>query len=183
MRLRASVAACSVFIQGCTMLGVAAIGNRSSSIATPNVSNEKKCIERSIGGVSPITSEELLAHWGKPDNSYKDGFGQEIWRYEFGLRWNGLVIGLIIPIPLVIPVGHDYIEFDMENNHVMSAFMKDDSGSNGFMFFEYHFGIRPAGTDERIQLEQFGSIGYQDDVILKQFICLEDHKLIRERTR
>lgn len=179
MRLRTPAVICLAFLQGCTVLGVAAIGNRSSSIVTPNVSTEKKCIERSIEGASPITSEELLAHWGKPDDIYKDELRKEIWRYEFGLRWNGLIIGFIVPIPLVIPVGHDYIEFHIQNNTVTSAFMKDDSGSNGVMIFEYHFGIRPTGTQEELQLEKYGSIGYQENVILNQFLCLEDYELVR----
>ena len=181
MRSKALLAICLISLQGCTVLGASAIGNRSSSIMNPNVSKDKRCIERRRGseGVSPVTSEELLVYWGKPDDISKDEFDNEIWRYEYGVRWNGLLIGLIIPIPLFIPVGHDYIEFSIYNYDVISAFMKDDSGENGFMLFEYHFGIRPVGKDDKIQVEKYNTIGYQEDVILEKFLCVGDYTLIR----
>lgn len=179
MRLEVLLLMCFVFLQGCTVLGFAVRGDRTSSIVNPNVSTEKRCIERNIEGVSPITSEELFFYWGKPNDVYKYGSDREIWRYEYGLRWNGLIIGIIIPIPIIIPVGHDYVDFSIEENNVTSAFMKNDSGLNGVMVFEYKFGIRPTDSEDKIQLEKYGTIGYKDNVILKEFLCLGDYRLVR----
>jgi hypothetical protein len=38
---------------------------------------------------------------------------------------------VIIPIPLIIPVGHDFLLFTVENGNVASAYMKNNSGELG----------------------------------------------------
>ncbi len=49
------------------------------------------------------TQEAFLHEWGEP--SYKKVDGEnELWTYYRGKEWCGVVLGLIIPIPLVLPV-------------------------------------------------------------------------------
>jgi hypothetical protein len=49
------------------------------------------------------TREAVLREWGEPaDREVKAG--TETWLYNRGRDWCGVVLGLIVPIPLVLPV-------------------------------------------------------------------------------
>jgi hypothetical protein len=71
-----------------------------------------------------------MNYWGTPDKLKQIGDGVERYVYKFGTRWNGLY-GFVwfIPIPLVVPVGKDYIEFTIKDNVVVSALMKDQGSA------------------------------------------------------
>ena len=49
------------------------------------------------------TQEAFLREWGEPSHKEVDG-ENELWTYYCGKEWCGVVLGLVIPIPLVLPV-------------------------------------------------------------------------------
>jgi hypothetical protein len=52
-------------------------------------------------------ADDLLESFGEPDERRAAADGTEEWVYLDGWRWNGPVLFLVIPLPLVIPVGHE----------------------------------------------------------------------------
>jgi hypothetical protein len=109
--------------------------NRKSNIQYPNISKEIKRIGyKGLSQSNAITKEELANYWGAPDNKKTNNKDSEFYRYNYGLRWNGILITFFgIPIPLAIPVGHKYLEFNILDNTLISASMVDDYGGGGYM--------------------------------------------------
>jgi len=54
-----------------------------------------------------LPSEVLLKEVGEPDERELLPDGKEHWVYEGSMRWSGMVLWVILPLPLVIPVGHE----------------------------------------------------------------------------
>jgi len=94
---------------GC--LGVASFGNRSGSTSTPQISSKPgRLLEDTASHV--VTDTEVRSAWGEPDEVTSLGDGTERWTYVGGLRWNGVVlVVVIVPIPLLIPVGREQVTF------------------------------------------------------------------------
>ena len=69
----------------------------------------------------PITKSELLDTWGKPD-VLEVGLqpSTEIFKYEREIGYSGIVLGLGVPIPLVIPFGSRYTVLQLEDDVVTS---------------------------------------------------------------
>ena len=52
--------------------------------------------------------ESALKQWGEPISKVQlDDDGSEEWTYHGGLAWRGVAIWLVVPIPLMVPVGHN----------------------------------------------------------------------------
>lgn len=117
----------TVFLSGCVGLGVGILGNDEHNLKNPHIQLSKDSIS-STEGITPwITSEDLRRYWGPPDSVEHLSGGNEQWQYNFGRRWNG--IGLLVafvPLPLMIPVGHEYIRFTIEEGQVVEATTKED---------------------------------------------------------
>lgn len=183
MRIGCLIAVYSVVLQGCAFLGIAAVGNRSASIVNPNISVTKKCISENNAEVSPITSNELLTNWGEPNVKRDFGFDDQVWRYNFGRRWKGVVIGLIIPIPLMVPVGYNYIEFHIHNDNAVSAFMTDDSGKFGLMIYAETSNLSWWDWEESDwtrTFEIYNDIGFRINYVLPKFSCHWNDLLVRK---
>jgi hypothetical protein len=56
------------------------------------------------------TRADLLTAWGEPGAKRSAG-GDEIWTYERNRRWAGVVLLPVVPVPLLLPVAHDRVEF------------------------------------------------------------------------
>ncbi len=52
-----------------------------------------------------ITKENVKKYWGEPEKIYTEN-GMENWLYTRH-RWVGVTIAVIIPVPLILPVGTD----------------------------------------------------------------------------
>ncbi len=62
------------------------------------------------------TTADALRLWGKPKRRQVQGI-RERWLYwSDDLAWRGVEIWLIIPIPLLLPVGFKKINLEFENN-------------------------------------------------------------------
>lgn len=117
----------SVLLSGCVGLGVGVLGDNERNIANPHIQLEKGMVRSTQGAAPWITSDDLLRYWGQPDSIERTVQGVEEWQYNFGRRWNG--VGLLvafIPLPLLVPVGHEYILFTIDKGQVVRAQTKED---------------------------------------------------------
>jgi hypothetical protein len=116
---------------GC--VGVVVTGDSGAAVNGPNISKEKGYIGHTpLAPDTYVTETELLQYWGTPDEVKFNDKGQKQLLYKRNaFRWNGITLMVIIPIPLIIPVGHDFLLFTVENGNVASAYMKNNSGELG----------------------------------------------------
>lgn len=74
---------------------------------------------------------DVLQAWGEPDSKKAKG-EIEYWRYEQdGLAWAGLVPVLVIPVPLVVPVGKNHATLGFSGDELVSAVRKDRTPAGG----------------------------------------------------
>jgi hypothetical protein len=52
---------------------------------------------------------------GKPDHIIQKN-GKEYWVYNKDIAFRGFILGLVVPVPLVIPVGFNKTIFEFEND-------------------------------------------------------------------
>jgi len=58
-----------------------------------------------------LTETRVQELWGPPDSKRNATNGVVVWRYKGDMSGVGAVIGvIIIPIPLFVPTGHDYVD-------------------------------------------------------------------------
>lgn len=90
-----------------------------------------------------ISKNDLVAAWGPPDEQILDE-GRQLWVYRDGLRWNGVFIfpGIILPIPLVIPVGWNTftVEFQEDTVRNIVAVLNEVKGGGACTFVFVHGG-------------------------------------------
>jgi hypothetical protein len=63
---------------------------------------------------------ELIASWGQPDHQSVDGSATTL-VYKMGYKWAGVMPMIIIPIPLVIPVGRNSTSLVCEDGVLIGA--------------------------------------------------------------
>ena len=135
---------CIFLCGGC--FGIVVQGDKSAIVNNPNISKDKGYIGNfSLKPNTYVTEAELIKYWGSPDNVMYNDKGQKQLIYRRNeLRWNGIfVLAVVVPIPLLIPVGHDYFLFTIENGNISSVYMKNDSdefGSYCTIFPLFHAG-------------------------------------------
>lgn len=86
---------------------------------------------------------ELLEHWGEPDEVRETEDG-EIWTYRFGWRYTGVRLVVLLPIPLIVPIGEEYVDFVVRGDTVESARVVTDMGAS------YAVGLIPQMCGARI---------------------------------
>jgi len=88
--------------------------------------DQKSYIGTSVGeiGWAGKTKADLLRLWGAPKRTYsKDG--KEYWVYNESIAWRGIIpTFVVIPIPLVLPVGHNETTVEL-NGEVISTFWNE----------------------------------------------------------
>jgi hypothetical protein len=113
--------------QGC--VGIGALRTRTEAYPIPYMS----------GTNSPAdTSNWLEDHWGKPNKISHAGAGSldEIWTYKFGLRWDGVLLAVVVPIPIAVPVGREQVCFVIRGGRVIGAERRrTQSVGRGFGFY------------------------------------------------
>ncbi len=66
-------------------------------------------------------ADYVRSQWGEPNHREQIDGGGEIWEYRGKtLRWHGLAPMILLPLPLVVPFGHDYVTFMIQNGQVQS---------------------------------------------------------------
>ena len=54
--------------------------------------------------------ETAMKYWGEPLRKTKENSGIETWHYRGGLAWRGIALWVIVPVPLMAPVGNNNVE-------------------------------------------------------------------------
>lgn len=76
--------------------------------------------ESESASFSPLTKNFFLAAWGEPREKIISANG-ETWLYDESGRWCGLWVGVIVPIPLLLPVCDTYDSVYFEEGVAVSA--------------------------------------------------------------
>lgn len=83
-----------------------------------------------------ITPSNVEALWGKPNNTVVDK-SRKVITYNRGLRWRGIIPIAIIPIPLVVPVGHKTVSLTFENDHLVNWVIHDSHSCVSYIGFNF----------------------------------------------
>jgi hypothetical protein len=132
-RLIPLLAAC-LLAQGC--VGVAVKSTQTKAFDSPSVKDKAVLddgVRESIAGAPPDSGPYdratcppvgwLRDHWGEPASvrQVSTQSRDEIWTYRFGRVWCGIVPCVVVPIPIVLPVGQEEVTFSVRDGRVVSA--------------------------------------------------------------
>ena len=132
------ILAVSLLTQGC--IGVGLFGRKTETLDSPRIAGTG--IENVFDyhgfehGSRIITVDQLRTDWGDPLSitPASTGCQEELWTYEFGRIWCGIAPLLVVPVPLVVPVGRQKVVFFLKDGQAIKAEVTN-SGSSGFAFF------------------------------------------------
>ncbi len=126
-------------LNSCAMSGVMELYDQEGTVRYPEISSRKGKIVRNSCRRCVTDSEMLTQTWGKPDIIKHVSENEELWEYNTGLRWNGLIVFPCFPIalPVAVPVGHRRIEFTVRNSKIVSA----ATAGNGAKMSYCHLGL------------------------------------------
>jgi len=150
MRLFLFLAMLCPFLQGC--VGVGVLRSRTKVINNPEISSysdtpQPVSREKVSAATNTVvyTAEWLRKNWEKPDHiSHVAGTSEEIWIYKSDRIWEGVIpIIVIIPIPLVLPVGRESVRLTLRDGRVVSASTTIAGSSGGT------YGFIPPGPEGR----------------------------------
>ncbi|MCJ8314228.1 MAG: hypothetical protein HRU38_18930 [Saccharospirillaceae bacterium] len=83
-------------------------------------------------GNTPIKKIDVILRWGEPSSKEELSDGTEKWVFKSGVRFLGLIPFVIIPIPLIVPVGKNSWTLILKDGVVIYAEHKNTSGK-GFI--------------------------------------------------
>jgi hypothetical protein len=117
-------------LEGCGLGGLI-YGDTSRTIERPFLVHQEHPSSdrvRRIGqspSTDPLRADTLQREWGAPDTIEPQPGNPDVdrWTYRTDrLRWHGpLLILVVLPLPLLVPFGHDYIVFTIRNGIVTEA--------------------------------------------------------------
>lgn len=148
MRLILMIILSSFLVAGC--VGAGTITTRSDTTEIGASSWVRMCPTKEIGELTACKSEEarfltvenFKSLWGEP-KSYGSEEGQEYFVYNRSLAWRGVLVFIIIPIPLLLPVGHNETTLFFEHGKLIRTIREEfksnaavcglhSEGPNGF---------------------------------------------------
>jgi len=153
LMLRQSIGACilviAMLLQGCIGIGGWVPGDQSQTFDYPHlgVGEWKGHVSSArLKAVNLDDANTLEKYWGKPDRRLELGNGTEKWQYRLDrLRWRGAFIFILfIPVPLLIPIGHDYVTIFIQEGQVLSA-KKVTGTTKGEFFCGFAFADKGSG--------------------------------------
>lgn len=117
IRLVRLVALGAVVLEVAGCVGVSYRGTATFDSANPAVSAAEwpPRPPRARGQQSAL---DLVRGVGEPDERRRISESREEWVYLHGWRWNGPVLFVVVPIPLVIPVGHESSTYHLRDGVV-----------------------------------------------------------------
>ena len=122
LKLAFLLAAC-LLVQGC--VGFVVVRPKAETFKSPGVWD--KAAINSVGspvrGTNSPTTAWLQDHWGKPASvrPVSTGTQGEFWTYKFGRAWYGVAPCLVVPVPLVLPLGREKVVFLVQGDRGVSA--------------------------------------------------------------
>jgi len=119
------ILAVALFTQGC--VGIVTRGMNSKTFAPATVAEKPAPYSvagstRTFGPENP-TSLWLRQHWGEPSyiKQITRPTASEVWTYNFDHKWCGVIPIIVVPVPLLLPVGRERVIFQIQNGKVASA--------------------------------------------------------------
>lgn len=111
----------SVFLQACAMCINIKV-NDNAKASCPLILKERLGLSRYKSPCSSVDSKDVLKYWGQPDSIERTGSDKECWiYYKSTYRWYGILFFIIVPIPILFPVGKDKVSLIIENGYVTEA--------------------------------------------------------------
>ena len=119
----------ALILHGCIGVGAWTLGDRMESSERPHIDQTRGSIDlrKADDSSRPGSAMALRAQWGEPDRVVAGETGKTEWIYKTdGLRWAGLVLYVVvIPLPLMVPIGSQYVSFVIEHEQIESATRAD----------------------------------------------------------
>jgi hypothetical protein len=98
---------------GC--VGIAYYGAHEGSVANPSAASVPGYLFKGSKG-HVATADQVRRDWGPATEIESRGDGVERWSYYGAMRWNGvLVFAVVLPIPLLVPVGRERVSIDFRD--------------------------------------------------------------------
>jgi len=127
------LAVCTL-MQGCIGAGIA--WTHTASCSNPDLEYFRQGIVRGRGAADTNdTPAWLQTNWGKPTSVSRIGKEgtTEVWTYKYGLNWNGAMLCVLIPIPLEVPVGHEWTQVVIRDGRVIRAKLRYTHSGGGVL--------------------------------------------------
>ena len=114
MRILATIVIASL-LNGCVGLAVGTYGTFEQELNSVSISDTRNQFGYE-SETNQISKKTLVSTWGKPDEVSRDG-KCEVLTYYDGYSWSGVgAILVFIPVPLLVPTGHDENRFYFIND-------------------------------------------------------------------
>ena len=120
------------------------VGNRALHVTHPDPSPLRGELI-AWGSDRPVyTADSFLAAWGEPNAVTQVGGSTEEWRYDLGLRWNGIWgVFVVLPWGFFYPSGCDSVTLTVESGDVVAA----SAVLGGTETWNWHLGL-PCGCSD-----------------------------------
>ena len=97
------------------------------------------------GGHEGNIKADLLRVWGAPKGTYSRD-GKEYWVYNESIAWRGIIAAIVvIPIPLVLPVGHNETTVELDGDVITSLWNERAIDRGGWFGCSIGSDILPPG--------------------------------------
>ena len=93
------------------------------------------------GDGRPLDRQRVIRSWGEPESKARNPDGSETWVYPDEWRWLGVIPVVVIPLPIVVPVGEARWELRIKDGVVISAEHKTTKGIGGYCGLAVRRGI------------------------------------------
>lgn len=94
--------------------GIVAVEEKS----VPQIKMEKGNRKKIYSGPT-YSREEIVELWGEPNSKYiRDRI--EYWKYQNEIGFSGVLVGIIIPIPIMLPTGYRHTVLSFDANYLES---------------------------------------------------------------
>ena len=115
--LIASTAAC-ILLAGC--VGTSTVVAERKETHSVNLKAAPGELDETPGQERKYSRADVLKAWGEPrSRETKDGL--EYWTYDRELAWNGIVVWMFVPIPLLAPTGHRTTTLEFQGDVLVGA--------------------------------------------------------------
>jgi len=87
--------------------------------------------------------ESAIEYWGEPLRQTTEGNGIETWHYRGGLAWRGIALWVIVPVPLMAPVGSNNVEMRFSPSGELISATAEAMNENGVVCYLMYLECNP----------------------------------------
>lgn len=117
----------SILVSGCvgvgpitTITSTEKVGSSSYARVCPVPDRVGELTSCKAEDAKTYTAEKIIGIWGKPKSRGMKG-DEEYLIYNRSIAWRGLLGFVVVPIPLLLPVGHNQTTFLFEQNSLIQT--------------------------------------------------------------